>query len=292
MAKQKSKPKPRKSSKPLTRRKSVEAANQRMTEHFIERVQDIENRVGQSNKQLFQNQQMMNNGLAAAEEHVGLIRRVLNDALCGITRVTTITRPVSDPSVSGMTEEVQVVDWNWYTAQLRAVGGAVSFFHEILAAERRDEAKKRTEMVAKFLRKQDVETLTSAIEEEAKMRELVQPVVQAVGWTPQLFEVLRQIAGSELRLKKPPSAEPESKSKLKKDNDPEAVAVAQKELLDEFKEISELAGDAIKAIEVGDEVSATEAVSKLENAGDKRLEESREAIQDFPDGAHIFGGKQ
>jgi hypothetical protein len=268
----------------------VERVNQEMTEHFVRRVQDIESKVSKSSSQLYQNQQMMNTGLAAAEEHIGLIRRVLNDALCGVTRVTTIRRPAAD---LGTTEKVQVIDWNWYIDQFRAVKAVVAFFSGINEFLRLAEAKKQTEMVAKFLRKHDVETLTNAVTTEEKMKELVQPVLGGINWTPQLFDILRQIAVRELQAKKPKENPAIAPLKTKpKGDDQEAMAAAQQELLDEFEVVSEAAGQAVKAIEAGDEVGAAEAVAKLEQAAEKQMEENpREAVQDFPDGAQIFGGK-
>jgi hypothetical protein len=271
----------------------VQAVNRDLSEHFNKQVQDIQSKVEVSNKQLFQNQQMMNNGLASAEEHIGLIRRVLNDALCGITMVTTISRPAANPAAAvGVLEETQVVDWNYYVSQFRAIKAVVAFFQGIKEVLRRAEAKERTEMVAKFLREQDIQTLTMSITEEERMKALVMPIIKGVQWTPQLFQVLRQLASKELQEKKPKEPPITPLKTVPKGNDTEAVAAAQQELLDEFKAVSEAAGQAVKAIEAGDEVGAAEAVAELERAADKQLEENpREAIQDFPDGAQIFGGK-
>jgi len=115
--------KPRKQSKPLSNRKSIQEANRKMLDFFNERLTELrkelgefETKVAESNQQLWNNQQKQNEGLSTAEEHVVLIRRVLNDALCGTTRVTTIERrSQSNPEEQ---EEVQVIDWGWYGEQL------------------------------------------------------------------------------------------------------------------------------------------------------------------------------
>ena len=258
-----------------------------MTDHFISRVSDIEKQVAQSNRQLWENQKMMNNGLAAAENHVVLIRRVLNDALSGITRVVTISRPsqnADDPP--GTVEDAQVIDWNWYADQLRAAESISEFVRGTDLVLKKAEAKKRTLRMAALLAEQETESLRLALTDEAEMKKLAGPVVEdAVPWTPQLYSALRQMATKELEKRDPkPKEDPKPKPV-------EQMEIEQQKLMDEFKQISEISGEAVKAIEAGDEVGAQEAVSKLEAAAKKQVDEDPETAQDFPDGAQIFGGR-
>lgn len=112
-----------KTSKPLTGRKAVQESNKNMMDFFSNQLMDMrqemaafEKRVADSNRQLWNNQQQEKQGLRAAEDHVVLLRRVLNDALGGTTRVSTIERR-SQTDVEE-TEKAQNVDWGWYAEQL------------------------------------------------------------------------------------------------------------------------------------------------------------------------------
>lgn len=284
MSKRSPRQKPKRS-KPLSQRKAVLESNRHMTDHFVSRVSDIEKRVAQSNKQLWENQKMMNNGLAAAEDHIALVRRVLNDALCGVTRIVTVSRPSRDEDLPGTTEDAQIIDWNWYANQLQAAKGIGAFFHSIDLVLKKAEAKERTLRMVALLTRQETESLHLALTDEAEMKKLAGPVVgDAVPWTPQLYSALRQMATKELEKRDPkPKEDPKPKPA-------EQMEIERQKLMDEFKQISEISGEAVKAIEAGDEVGAQEAVAKLEAAAKKQVDEDPETAQDFPDGAQIFGG--
>lgn len=141
-------PKPQKSRKPLSARKSVQEANRKMLDFFSSRLQELrkamvemENRVAESNQQLWNNQQQQNKGLGMAEEHIVLIRRVLNDALCGVTRVVKVERrSQTNPEEQ---EEVQVIDWGWYGEQLHYSDSPEIFMNGTVLTE--DEVKERAE---------------------------------------------------------------------------------------------------------------------------------------------------
>lgn len=120
-------PKPRagknKTRKPLTSKKQILEANKDLLEqvqgiatNMQEHMRGIEERVAKSNQELWDNQQKQSLGLEGAQEHIMLLRRVLNDALSGVTRVETVKRPVEEKSPES--EKAQVIDWGWYNDQL------------------------------------------------------------------------------------------------------------------------------------------------------------------------------
>lgn len=146
---------PPKRSKPLSARKGIQDANKRMLDFFSARMQEVtkamesfEGRVGESNQQLWKNQQLQSQGLSAAEEHVAILRRVLNDALGGVTRVKAVER--KNPAE----EEAQVIDWAWYAVQLHFTKNKEDFvigevLEDEVVAERteKEDAEKRRKVV-------------------------------------------------------------------------------------------------------------------------------------------------
>lgn len=142
--------KPRRTSKPLSGRKSVQEANRKMLDFFVNQmtelrkfVDEFQGKVAQSNEQLWQNQNRQNEGLKVAEEHVVLLRRVLNDALGGVTRVTTIERRKEG---SEELEEVQTIDWGWYGEQLHYSDDPQTFMNGVVLTS--EEIKERAEKEA------------------------------------------------------------------------------------------------------------------------------------------------
>ena len=136
--------------KPLTRRKTVQASNKQVIEFVSKQVQelrefvtDLEKRVAESHNNLWENQKKQNNGLGLAEEHVVLLRRVLNDALGGITRVTRIERRKED---STEVEEAQVIDWGWYGEQLHYSDDPATFVNGVVLTEEELEGRKAIEL--------------------------------------------------------------------------------------------------------------------------------------------------
>lgn len=127
--------KPRKKApggKPLSQRKAIIEANQGLVKHVSGLVQQLEQRVAQSNQQLWKNQQAQNVGLRNAEHHAVIMRRVMNDALSGVTRVKRITRPSQEDMCElNKIEDVHVIDWTWYTHQLDAALGLSQFAHMV-----------------------------------------------------------------------------------------------------------------------------------------------------------------
>lgn|GEM_PF-7078965 len=139
--------KPVKSSKPLSRRKSVQESNKKMVDFFAGQLNSLRSDVGQfeqavrkSNQELFENQQRQADGLKGAEEHVVLIRRVLNDALGGVTRVRTIERRAEGTDEM---EEAQVIDWGWYGEQAHYSENREAFMNGVVLTD--DEIKERVE---------------------------------------------------------------------------------------------------------------------------------------------------
>jgi ketosteroid isomerase-like protein len=110
-----------------------------MLEFFSNQVMDLrkamvemEKRVADSNQQLWNNQKEQNKGLSTSEEHVVLLRRVLNDALGGTTRVTKINR---QSQTNLEPEEVQTIDWGWYGEQLHFSDSPEIFMNGLVLSE-------------------------------------------------------------------------------------------------------------------------------------------------------------
>ncbi len=83
---------------------------------FFDKITQSLKSVDVALNQLWNNQQIMVSGLKGAEDHIMLIRRVLNDALKGVTRIRKIERKVEVGKEDK--EQVDVIDWGWYTTQL------------------------------------------------------------------------------------------------------------------------------------------------------------------------------
>jgi hypothetical protein len=115
-------------------------------------LSEFEERVSQSNQRLWENQKVQEGGLSSAEEHVVLIRRVLNDALGGTTRVTTIERQSqTNPEEQ---EEAQIIDWGWYGEQLHYgdnrddfMNGVILTDEEVAERAQKEKVKKRHSVV-------------------------------------------------------------------------------------------------------------------------------------------------
>lgn len=212
--KKQTKIKPRRTSKPLSARKSVQEANRKMMEFFSGRLMELqkamaemEKRIAESNQQLWNNQQQQNKGLGIAEEHVVLIRRVLNDALGGVTRVTKIERrSQSDPEKQ---EEAQVIDWGWYGEQLHYSESPEVFMNGVVLTE--DEVKERAEKERVKRRHNIVLYLAgkAAEADEPKLKEaydaggldelLKKFLPQKVEWEEEMHDIAPEIVAAVLR---------------------------------------------------------------------------------------------
>lgn len=135
----------------MTGRKAVQEANRRMLDFFANQMTELrkglmefEERVAKSNQQLWNNQQSEKQGLDMAEEHILLMRRVLNDALGGVTRVMTIERRAEG---SEETEEAQVIDWGWYGEQLHFSDDREQFMIGVVLNEEELEERREKEKV-------------------------------------------------------------------------------------------------------------------------------------------------
>jgi hypothetical protein len=107
----------------LTAKKQIQEGNRRVIKYVsdqMDKIQkslfDFNEQVKDSNQVLWQNQQQQKSGMDEFEEHILILRRVLNDALGGITRVTTVERRKEGSSDEN--EEAQVIDWGWYSNQI------------------------------------------------------------------------------------------------------------------------------------------------------------------------------
>jgi hypothetical protein len=252
-------PKPRKKSKPLSNRKAVQEQNRRLLDFFTDRLQEsqkqlreFEERVAQSNQQLWDNQQKQNEGLSTAEEHVVLIRRVLNDALCGTTRVTTIERrSQSNPEEQ---EEVQVIDWGWYGEQLHYsddpqtfMNGHVLTDEEVAERAQKERVKKQHNIVLYLAGK-------AAEKDEDKLRE----VYDAGGLEEHLQTFLPQkvVWEEEMAAMAPTIVDQVLKQR-------EAARKQQKKM-GEVKERALVKGAVAKVIAAGDEELLDDPTKKME----------------------------
>jgi hypothetical protein len=138
------------SHKPITNRKGIQENNKKLLDFFSSQMQglrkdmgEFQNRVAESNQQLWSNQQAQRNGLSGAEEHVMLLRRVFNDALGGVTRVKTIERKNPEG-------EAQVIDWDWYAEQLHFSENKQDFMNgEVIEPEVMEKLKEKAALERK-----------------------------------------------------------------------------------------------------------------------------------------------
>lgn len=289
-------PKPAKKKRPLTASKKVVESNKRLLSHFDSLTKGIRDEcneklvamgntvdgINKAHDQMWNNQRVMHTGLKASEEHTMLVRRVLNDALGGVTRVVKIERRIEagKPEM----EEVQLIDWDWYAEQFDYSDDPNEFMAGTIVPDEAIEIKKEARRVAaekhaEEIYKKNLESLdksTTAVlskhaekfhpllEDDEKFREGVKEIY------PNLDEKLLEAACGMIRnkLENAPSQE-----------EMEAEAAA---LSDKMKRVTE---EAIKREngEPYDEELLAEADAEIAKM------EAEEA-NTHPEGAAIFGG--
>jgi hypothetical protein len=285
-----------KSSKPLTARSQAKQQADELIANINKAIGGLEQRVAQSNQQLWRNQQHQNQGLQASEQHILLIRRVLNDALCGVTRVASVERKVFG---SEETEQVQVIDWSWYTAQMDVMDGPHEFMMGMVLPDEEVEIR-RAKVLKLAISKAIISTLESlvqkgekaareAAEDDEKFQKLIVSVLSKspqFEWTEEWEafskkELLRLIAAEDAKL--------EALAKEKA-----AMEAAKEELLAETEDFAKVAGRAVKAINDGDDRAAAAAFGELEKRVEDKEKEADESAPSqqggHPDGATFFGG--
>jgi hypothetical protein len=82
---------------------------------FGKAVDMVRKDLSKTSERLFNNQNLLNNGLTAAENHAILSRRVLNDMLNGVVR--TISYDFTKVKDGDFTDNVTNIHWNWYDEQ-------------------------------------------------------------------------------------------------------------------------------------------------------------------------------
>jgi len=171
--------KPIKRGKPLTARKKAQEGNRRMVDFFMNQLNGLRKGMGQleqavnkSMQELWNNQQLQNEGLAAFEGHVAILRRVLNDALGGTTRVTKVERP--DEGDLETTVEAQVIDWAWYAEQSQFSDDRKQFIDGFILSE--EEISERREKQVQQTRARKVMFLAgrAADADEEKLRKALE----------------------------------------------------------------------------------------------------------------------
>ena len=199
--------------KPLHSRKAIQESNQKLSEFFSKRAEEIQNgmselerRVVESISQVWENQKRHNDGMRVAEEHVILLRRVLNDALGGVTRVMTIDRRKAG---STETEKAQVIDWGWYGEQLHYSDDPNTFMSGVVLAVEELEQRK---LLALEKRRRDIVVhlaVRSAEKDEDELRRiydegdlgehLQQFTPKGVVWEAEMDKVAPEIVDAVLR---------------------------------------------------------------------------------------------
>jgi hypothetical protein len=218
-----------KTNRPLHRRKTVQEANKVMIDYFLDQlntvrqeVSNLRNEVAESNDQLWKNQTQQNAGLSSAEEHVVLLRRVLNDALGGCTRVMTIERRKEG---SEELEEVQTIDWGWYGEQLFCsddpntfMSGVVLTPEEIAERTEKANAKKRHDVVlylAGQAAAKDTEGLRKALEEEDLDEYLKKFLPEKVEWEEEMHDIAPAIVEQVMQQRETMRLQQEKMEKVK-----------------------------------------------------------------------------
>ena len=287
---------PRKKSRPLTATKKVQEANKQLMEHFSSGLRSAEGRVSMRSKQLeeavdgirggmeqvWKNQQLLNSGLSAAEAHAMVQRRVLNDALGGVTRFKTVERRVE----AGKEEmkKVQLIDWGWYSMQLDYCYDTDDFMAGTLTpdevierkAKERQEEKERREAE---LHQKKLEVLEKAIGDMLKKQaEELHPLLEE-GKEEEFSEKVRSIY---------PALEGELfdtacgmiREKLQNAPTQEEMLKDAEKLKEKIRQVTEEASKRERG-EPYDEALLAEADAMIAE-GEKR--------NPFPEGAAIFGG--
>lgn len=291
------KTKPAKKHRPLTSSKKVVESNKKLFDHFNEVVKKMAKQideklsgmakiVGDVNataKQLWQNQQVQQQGLSVAEHHAMLTRRVLNDALGGVTRVTTIKRKVE--AGKDEMEEVQVIDWDWYSEQLDFCDDTHEFMAgvvmpdesvQIKAEARKVELEKKNEEIFKknlegldkattAMLKKHADDFRPLLEDDKQFRRKVESIYGNL--SEKLFEAA--CAMIRTKLENAPSQE---------EMEEEAKALQEK-----LKRVTEEAAKRERG-EPYDEELLAEADAEIAKM------EAEEAENPHPEGAAIFGG--
>ena len=281
----------RRTTKPLTARESIRRDQGQLVESISNQLDVFENKISHSNEQLWRNQNMLNTGLRTAEDHLILVRRVLNDALCGVTRVKTIERP--EEIGSDEMETVQVIDWVWYTQQLdfcdsrdQYMSGWTLSEEEVerrIAAREEAIRLQRMDAIANRMLQSKNDEMRDAILDASELRDLLEKEFEGIELTDQdLADIIRI-----------------SNEKIAAAPTPEEMEAEAKKLLDDTKKVADAAGEAIKT---GDESKLDEVAETLEEAAsldsggeEEQAKEEQQAApppadDGIPEGATVFGG--
>jgi hypothetical protein len=306
VSKQKKGKKPQKVSRPLTARKAILKGNEDLLSKIKTALSEQEGRVQETSKQLYSNQMQLHKGQEAAEEHLLLLRRVINDMLAGTVHTVDLER-----EIFGSEEKttVKVVNWGWYTAQMDFADTRESFMNGVVLPDAEIETrilkKKKLEqykildqtignMVA-----QDADKMRKLLDDQEELKkffiEYLAKIIEAkeddIDWSDQMTDAASSMIKNRLsvmdRLKDLKDLPPEEQQK--------AMHKAKAELLEESKEFAKVAGKAVAAIKSGNKEAAAEAFDEME-----RRVEAKEREADglppkddgIPDGAAVFGGDQ
>jgi hypothetical protein len=188
--------------------KSLLDAFMQETEALRTHVNDVSQRIAVSNQQLFRNQQQQKQGMDAAEEHILILRRVLNDALGGTTAVITIERVVELGSED--VEQVQLIDWGWYADQLHYhesreafMNGVIVPADKIAQAKSDEELRNRRQVLANITAtalQKDEEAVRKAYD-EGGLDEVLKPHMPAgLNWDDRMDELAPGVVEKIIRL--------------------------------------------------------------------------------------------
>lgn len=172
-----------------------------------DRLSALEGRVAKSNDTLLKNQQNIADGMRLAEEHIVLLRRVLNDALGGVTRVTKIDRVGAEDLQP--VDKVQVIDWGWYGEQLHFCDDAALFMNgavlspKQIALRASTELSKRRRSIVLYAASQAAEKDEAALREAYEaggLEELLKRhIPEKIVWEEPMAELAPDIVAQVLR---------------------------------------------------------------------------------------------
>lgn len=239
--------------------------------------------INEAHNHMWNNQRLLQTGLGAAEDHIILLRRVFNDALCGVTRFASISRKIE--SGKDEMEETQVIDWDWYAMQLDFSDDRKEFMLGTIVPEEAIQIKSEARRVAlakhaeeifrnnlksldksimSMLRKR-ADEFHPLLDDDEKFREKVKSIYG------HLDEKLFEAACGMIRTKLENAPSPE-------EMESEAAALQER-----FKRVAEEALKREKGEPYDEELLA---------AADAEIAsmEAEDASNPYPEGASIFGG--
>lgn len=296
--------KPRKVGKPATRRAKMQEVNKQLLDSFMKEVEglrthvnDVSQRIAVSNQQLFHNQKQQKQGMDAAEEHILILRRVLNDALGGVTRVTTIQRVCELGSDD--TEQVQLIDWGWYADQLHYHESREAFMNGVIVPEEKvaqakadEELRNRRQVLANVTStalQKDEEAVRRAYDEGGLDEVLKAHMPAGLNWDERMDELAPDVVEKIIKLwdeEKEKAFQKKVKARLAEIENEEDLLRTVLEDEDEMDQFLQDSLGAEMALRRGDVEKIAEEWAAQQRT---RLEEMEKAKEELLEETRAFG---